>query len=83
MFRKYIEVYTTLDLEKFFIAKAILADNHIQYKDTSLNPQMIRSFANFRGHADVVFRDGSAITIYRLSVKKGDAHKASFLLGNV
>lgn len=40
MFRKYVEIYNTLNLEKFFAAKEILASNSIQYKDTSVNNQL-------------------------------------------
>ena len=40
MFRKYVVIYNTLNLEKFFAAKEILASNSIQYKDTSVNHQL-------------------------------------------
>lgn len=83
LFKKYIEVYTTLNLEKFFAAKTILADNNIQYKDTSTNNQLRLSFNNFRGDNYLLSRDGSVKTIYSLSVRKDDEHKARFFLKNV
>ncbi len=32
MFAKYIEIYTTLDMEKCFRVKNLLAENNISYK---------------------------------------------------
>ena len=83
MFKKYIEVYTTLNLENFFAAKTMLANNNIQYKDTSTNHQLRLSFNNFRGDNYMLSRDGSVKTTYCLSVKKDDEHKARVLLGNI
>ncbi len=83
MFRKYIEVYTTLNLEKFFIAKKILASNSISYKDTSTNNQLRLSFNNFRGDNYLLSRDGTVKTNYSLSVEKNDEEKARFLLNNI
>ncbi len=83
LFKKYIEVYTTLNLEKIFAAKTILANNNIQYKDTSTNNHLRLSFNNFRGNNYMLSRDGSIKTIYSLSVKKDDEHKARLLLKNI
>lgn len=83
MFKKYIEVYATLNLEKFFIAKNILANNNIQFKDTSTNNKLRLSFNNFRGNNYLLSRDGAVKTNYSLSVKKEDEYKARTLLNNI
>ena len=83
LFTKYIEVYSTLKLEKFFAAKDILASNHIQYKDTSRNNQLRLSFNNLHGDNCLLSRDGFVKTNYRLSVRKDDEEIARWLLKNV
>ncbi len=80
MFEKYIEVYSTFNMEKFFGAKNILANNNIQYKDTSINNQLRLSFNNFRGDNYLLSRDRTIRTTYSLSVKKEDEYKARKLL---
>ena len=70
MFRKYVEIYNTLNLEKFFAAKEILASNSIQYKDTSVNNQLRLALNNIRGDNYLLSRDGTVKTNYRLSVEK-------------
>ena len=49
LFKKYVEVYTTMNLTKFFTAKNLLDEHHIPFKDTSTNNQLRLSFNNFRG----------------------------------
>ena len=80
LFKKYIEVYNTLSMEKFFGAKNILANNNIPYKDTSTNNQLRLSFNNIRGDNYLLSRDGSIKTYYSLSVKKDDEYQARALL---
>ena len=80
LFKKYIEVYNTLSMEKFFAAKTILANNNIPYKDTSTNNQLRLSFNNIRGDNYLLSRDGSIKTYYSLSVKKDDEYQARALL---
>ena len=83
MFRKYVEIYNTLNLEKFFAAKEILASNSIQYKDTSVNNQLRLALNNIRGDNYLLSRDGTVKTNHRLSVEKNDEQKARLLLNNV
>lgn len=83
MFKKYMEVYTTLNPEKFFTAKTKLANNNIQYRDTSTNNHLRLSFNNFRGNNYLLSRDGTVKTVYSLSVKKDDEHEARLLLKNI
>lgn len=82
-FKKYIEVYNTFSMEKFFAAKNILANHNIPYKDTSTNNQLRLSFNNMRGDNYLLSRDGSIKTNYRLSVKKEDEYKARALLKSI
>lgn len=49
MFARYIEIYTTLDMEKYYRVKNIFAENKIPYKDTSTNNQLRLSLNNVRG----------------------------------
>ena len=80
LFKKYIEVYTTMDLTKLFIAKKLLDEHHIPFKDTSTNNQLRLSFNNFRGSNVQLSRDGSVKNIYSLSVGKKNERAARGLL---
>ena len=66
LFKKYVEVYTTMNLTKFFTAKNLLDEHHIPFKDTSTNNQLSR--------------DGSVKNIYSLSVGKKNERAARGLL---
>lgn len=80
LFHKYVEIYSTLNMESFFKAKNLLADNNITYKDTSTNNQLRVSFNNLRGTNVILSRDNLIKTSYRLSVKKEDEEKARQIL---
>ena len=76
LFKKYVEVYTTMDLTKLFTAKNLLDEHHIPFKDTSTSNQLRLSFNNFRGSNVQLSRDGSVKNIYSLSVdRQGTAHR--------
>ena len=66
MFARYIEIYTTLDMEKYYRVKNIFAENKIPYKDTSTNPALLR--------------DSGVKNTYSISVKKEDEYKARQLI---
>lgn len=80
MFAKYIEIYATLDMEKYFRVKNILAENKISYKDTSINNQLRLSLNNVRGTNPALLRDSSVKNTYSISVKKEDEYKARQLI---
>ena len=82
MFAKYIEIYTTLDMEKYFRVKNLLAENNISYKDTSTNNQLSLSLNNLRGDNPVLLRDSSIKNTYSISVKKEDEQKARQIIQN-
>ena len=82
MFAKYIEIYTTLDMEKYFRVKNLLAENNISYKDTSTNNQLRLSLNNLRGDNPVLLRDSSIKNTYSISVKKEDEQKARQIIQN-
>ena len=71
LFKKYVEVYTTMNLTKFFTAKNLLDEHHIPFKDTSTNN---------RGSNVQLSRDGSVKNIYSLSVGKKSERAARGLL---
>ena len=75
MFARYIEIYTTLDMEKYYRVKNIFAENKIPYKDTSTNNQLRLSLNNVRGTNPALLRDSGVI-----SVKKEDEYKARQLI---
>ena len=79
LFKKYVEVYTTMNLTKF-TAKNLLDEHHIPFKDTSTNNQLRLSFNNFRGSNVQLSRDGSVKNIYSLSVGKKSERAARGLL---
>lgn len=80
LFKKYVEVYTTMNLTKFFTAKNLLDEHHIPFKDTSTNNQLRLSFNSFRGSNVQLSRDGSVKNIYSLSVGKKNERAARGLL---
>ena len=80
LFKKYVEVYTTMNLTKFFTVKNLLDEYHIPFKDTSTNNQLRLSFNNFRGSNVQLSRDGSVKNIYSLSVGKKNERAARGLL---
>lgn len=80
LFGSYIEVYSTLKMEDFFRAKNLLSDHQIPYKDTSSNNQMRLAFNNLRGDNIALSRGGPVRSVYSLSVKKADEHRARQVL---
>ncbi len=82
MFTRYIQIYTTLDMEKYFRVKNILAENNIPYKDTSTNNQLRLSLNNVRGINPILSRTDSAKNIYTISVKKEDEYRARQIIQN-
>ena len=82
MFTRYIQIYTTLDLEKYFQVKNILAENNISYKDTSTNNQLRLSFNNIRGENPALSRTDAVKNIYTISVKKEDEYRARQIIQN-
>ena len=80
MFARYIEIYTTLDMEKYYRVKNIFAENKIPYKDTSTNNQLRLSLNNVRGTNPALLRDSGVKNTYSISVKKEDEHKARQLI---
>lgn len=82
-FNKYVEVYSTLEMEDFFKAKNILSENGIGFKDISINNQLRTSFNNVRGDSIVLSRDGTVKTLYRLAVRKDSEEKSHRLLRSI
>lgn len=80
IFTRYIDIYTTLDMEKYYYVKNILEENKIPYKDTSTNNQLRLSLNNVRGTNPALLRDISVKNTYSISVKKEDEHKARQLI---
>ena len=66
LFKKYVEVYTTMNLTKFFTAKNLLDEHHIPFIAPSTNNQLSR--------------DGFVKNIYSLSVEKKNEQTARGLL---
>lgn len=82
MFAKYIEIYTTLDMGKYFKVKNLLEENNIPYKDTSTNNQLRLSLNNLHGDNPVLLRDSSIKNTYSISVKKEDEQKVRQIIQN-
>ncbi len=82
MFARYIEIYTTLDMEKYLSGrKHLLAENKIPYKDTSTNNQLRLSLNNLSVATNpALLRDSGVKNTYSISVKKEDEHKARQLI---
>ena len=67
MFARYIEIYTTLDMEKYYRVK-------------STNNQLRLSLNNVRGTNPALLRDSGVKNTYSISVKKEDEYKARQLI---
>lgn len=82
MLTRYIKIYTTLDMEKYFRVKNILAENNIPYKDTSTNNQLRLSLNNIRGDNPALSRTDAVKNICTISVKKEDEYRARQIIQN-
>lgn len=75
LFGNWMEVYFTLEMEKFLFAKNLLNEHGISYKTDIIN-NSIRL-----GHASG--RDGNVKDYYKILAKKKDAPQAKYLLSKI
>lgn len=75
LFSNWMEVYFTLEMEKFLFAKNLLNEHGISYKTDIIN-NSIRL-----GHASG--RDGNVKDYYKILVRKKDAPQTKYLLSKI
>ncbi len=75
LFSNWMEVYFTLEMEKFLFAKNLLNEHGISYKTDIIN-NSIRL-----GHASG--RDGNVKDYYKILVNKKDAPQNKYLLSKI
>lgn len=79
LFRNWLEVFFTSEMEKFFIAENLLNEQGISYKTDIIN-NSLRLYGN---RSPALSRDGNVRDYYKILVKKKDAHQAKYLLSKI
>ena len=78
--RKWKEVYTTSDMEKFFRVKDLLDAQNIAYKTNTTNNNLRLSMNNLNGSSVALSRDGSVKNFYEVLVEEKDEARARAIL---
>lgn len=80
LLKKWKEVYTTSDMEKFFRVKNLLDTQNITYKTNTTNNNLRLSMNNLNGSSVALSRDGSVKNFYEVLVEEKDEARARAIL---
>ena len=80
LLKKWKEVYTTSDMEKFFRVKNLLDTQNIAYKTNTPNNNLRLSMNNLNGSSVALSRDGSVKDFYEVLVEEKDEARARAIL---
>ena len=81
MLEKWIQVYYTSEMDKFFLAKNLMQEQNIKYKTNIFNNNLRLAMNSFGGKTSAgLSRSGNIKDFYTISVKKSDEHNARLLL---
>ena len=80
LLKKWKEVYTTSDMEKFFRVKNLLDAQNIAYKTNTTNNNLRLSMNNLTGSSVALSRDGSVKDFYEVLVEEKDEARARAIL---
>lgn len=83
LFRNWIEVYFTSEMEKFFVAENLLNEQGISYKTDISNNSIRLSMNNLGKISPALCRDGNVKDYYKILVKKEDEYQARHLLSTI
>ncbi len=81
MLEKWIQVYYTSEMDKYFLAKNLMQEQNIKYKTNIFNNNLRLAVNSFGGKTSAgLSRSGNIKDFYTISVKKSDEHNARLLL---
>ena len=80
LLKKWKEVYTTSDMEKFFRVKNLLDTQNIAYTTNTTNNNLRLSMNNLNGSSVALSRDGSVKDFYEVLVEEKDEARARAIL---
>ena len=80
LLKKWKEVYTTSDMEKFFRVKNLLDTQNIAYRTNTKNNNLRLSMNNLNGSSVALSRDGSVKDFYEVLVEEKDEARAKAIL---
>lgn len=81
MLEKWIQVYYTSEMDKFFLAKNLMQEQNIKYKTNIFNNNLRLAMNSLEGKTSAgLSRSGNIKDFYTISVKKSDEHNARLLL---
>ena len=84
MLEKWIQVYYTSEMDKFFLAKNLMQEQNIKYKTNIFNNNLRLAMNSFGGKTSAgLSRSGNIKDFYTISVKKSDEHNARLLLSKI
>ena len=84
MLEKWIQVYYTSEMDKYFLAKNLMQEQNIKYKTNIFNNNLRLAMNNFGGKTSAgLSRSGNIKDFYTISVKKSDEHNARLLLSKI
>ena len=84
MLEKWIQVYYTSEMDKFFLAKNLMQEQNIKYKTNFFNNNLRLAMNSLEGKTGAgLSRSGNIKDFYTISVKKRDEHNARFLISKI
>lgn len=84
MLEKWIQVYYTSEMDKFFLAKNLMQEQNIKYKTNIFNNNLRLAMNSLEGKTSAgLSRSGNIKDFYTISVKKSDEHNARLLLSKI
>ncbi len=84
MLEKWIQVYYTSEMDKYFLAKNLMQEQNIKYKTNIFNNNLRLAMNSFGGKTSAgLSRSGNIKDFYTISVKKSDEHNAKLLLSKI
>ena len=84
MLEKWIQVYYTSEMDKYFLAKNLMQEQNIKYKTNIFNNNLRLAVNSFGGKTSAgLSRSGNIKDFYTISVKKSDEHNARLLISKI
>lgn len=84
MLGKWIQVYCTSEMDKFFLAKNLMQEQNIKFKTDIFNHNLRLTMNNLGGRTGAALsRSGNIKDFYTISVMEKDEYNARFLLSKI
>lgn len=83
MLKKWREVYCTSEMEKFFAAKNLLAEEGITFKTDTTDNSLRLSMNDLGGRTGAALSRGNVKNFYTVLVEESDEARARYLLAGL